>query len=351
MIDYIIVGSGLAGISFSEMALNNNKSILVIDDDSQNSSKIAGGLYNPVILKRFSEVWNAKMQLDLMTSFYSRIHDKLKKQFDFKIPILRKFYSIEEQNNWFVAADKPALAAFLSTNLCFNTYSGIVSPFGFGEVLQTGYVDTAALLTLYKSFLSSKQLLLNESFNYSELFFEGDFLSYKGVNSKHIIFAEGFGMHKNPFFNYLPLDGTKGELFIIKAPLLKLDRIVNTSVFILPLGNDLFKVGATYNWKDKTNLPTEGGKNELVERICEIINCDFEIVQHFAGVRPTVRDRRPLVGTHSDHNNVHLLNGLGTRGVMLGPSMAKALFDSIENGMPLDVEIDIKRYDKKRILK
>jgi hypothetical protein len=42
----------------------------------------------------------------------------------------------------------------------------------------------------------------------------------------------------------LPLDGTKGELFII-AKAQSLDVIVNTSVFILPLGGDLFKVGAT----------------------------------------------------------------------------------------------------------
>ena len=48
MVDYLIIGSGLAGISFSEIALHNHKSILVIDNNSQNSSKIAGGLYNPV---------------------------------------------------------------------------------------------------------------------------------------------------------------------------------------------------------------------------------------------------------------------------------------------------------------
>ena len=80
----------------------------------------------------------------------------------------------------------------------------------------------------------------------------------------------------------------------------------------------------------------------------EIINCDFEIIEHYAGVRPTVRDRRPLVGTHVQYNRVHILNGLGTRGVMLGPAMAKALFDNIENDIPLDKEIDIKRFIKKR---
>jgi hypothetical protein len=31
-------------------------------------------------------------------------------------------------------------------------------------------------------------------------------------------------------------------------------------VFYLPLGIIVLKVGATYNWKDKTDLPTEEGK-------------------------------------------------------------------------------------------
>jgi glycine/D-amino acid oxidase-like deaminating enzyme len=166
-----------------------------------------------------------------------------------------------------------------------------------------------------------------------------------GTKARHIVFAEGFGMHANPFFKHLPLDGTKGELFIIRAPDLDLDVIINTSVFILPLGNDLFKVGATYNWEDKSNTLTEEGKQELVERIKEIISCDFEIVKHFAGVRPTVKDRRPLIGTHTKYKNIHILNGLGTRGVMLAPALALDLYASIEEGKPLEKAVDIKRYN------
>lgn len=347
MIDYLIVGSGLAGISFSEIALQNNKSILVLDNNSQNSSKIAGGLYNPVILKRFSEVWQAQEQLFLMNEFYALLGKKINVKFDFKKPILRKFFSIEEQNNWFAASDKQALAPFLSTELIFKKYQGIDSPFGYGEVLQTGYVDTALLLNKYGEYLISNKLFREESFDYDALQIVSNGIRYKDIQAKHIIFAEGFGMHANPYFKHLPLDGTKGELFIIKAPGLDLDVIVNTSVFILPIGNDLYKVGATYNWKDKTDLPTEEGRAELVDRIKEIITCDFEIVEHFAGVRPTVKDRRPLVGTHSTHTAVHILNGLGTRGVMLGPAMAKALYDCIENKIPLSKEIDINRFSAK----
>lgn len=344
MIDYLIIGSGLAGIAFSEMALQNEKSIFVMDNNSQNSSKIAGGLYNPVILKRFSEVWQAQEQLILMEAFYAALEDKLKTRVDFKMPILRKFFSVEEQNNWFAASDKKALAPFLSTELITKKYPGIESPFNYGEVLQTGYVDTAILLKGYREYMIQNGLFREGSFEYELLEILPDSIRYKDIEAKHVIFAEGFGIHANPYFNQLPLDGTKGELFIIKAPQLVLDVILNTSVFILPLGDDLFKVGATYNWKDKTDLPSEEGRSELIDRIKEIITCDFEIVRHFAGVRPTVKDRRPLVGTHAAHRSIHILNGLGTRGVMLGPSMAKALFNYIENEIPLDKEIDIKRF-------
>lgn len=347
MTDYIIVGCGLAGIAFAEMALKDNKSIVVFDNGSQSSSTIAGGLYNPVILKRFSEVWQAQEQLILMREFYQTLEKKLNTTVDFNTPILRKFFSVEEQNNWFLASDKVALAPFLSTNLINVKFNGIDSPYNYGEVLQSGYVDTALLLDKYKEYLLLNSLLLEEPFLYHRLVATDCGVKYNNLEAKHIVFAEGFGMHNNPYFNTLPLDGTKGELFIIEAKDLNLDVIVNTSVFILPLGNDLFKVGATYNWRDKTNIPTAEGKQELIDRIKEIITCDFEIKHHFAGVRPTVKDRRPLIGTHKVNKTFHILNGLGTRGVMLGPAMAKALYQCIEINKPIDPSVDINRFYKK----
>ncbi len=344
MIDYIIVGAGLGGIAFAETALRNNKQILVFENNSQTSSRIAGGLYNPVILKRFSALANAQDQLDAMKSFYSRIDALITDKFDCELPVLRKFFSVEEQNNWFIAADKVGLKNFLSTTIVRKQYNGIESPFGYGEVLQTGYVDTQKLLSKFHSFLRQNDLYSGDTFHYDAIEFKQNHIRYKNLEAKNIIFAEGFGMHQNPFFKYLPLDGTKGELFVIKAPDLDLDVIVNTNVFILPLGNDLFKVGATYEWDDKTNIPTEAGKAELIEKIREIISVDFEIVEHLAGVRPTVKDRKPLLGTHPQHKNLHILNGLGTRGVMLAPAMSQILYDHIENNIPIVRENSITRF-------
>jgi glycine oxidase len=344
MIDYIIIGKGLAGIAFAETALQNNRSIVVFDDNSQNSSKIAAGIYNPIILKRFTVVADAQEQITLLNSFYSKLETKLNQKVDFQMPVLRKFFSVEEQNNWFLAQDKPKLSSFLDPTLNFSKFQNIDSPFGFGKVLQTGFVNTSLLLESYTAFLKIHNLLVEEDFDYQAIEFYEGYLKYQNIKAKHIVFAEGFGMHSNPFFKHLPLDGTKGEVLLIKAPNLVLDAILNSSLYLVPLGNDLYKIGATYEWDDKSQLPTENGKTELLEKLKEIITCEFEVVEHLAGVRPTVRDRNPLVGTHPDYASIHILNGLGTRGVMLAPFLAQKLFDFIENGIVLPKEMDCNRY-------
>jgi len=344
MKDFIIVGGGLAGISFAETCIQNNKSFVLISDDSHNSSVVAAGLYNPIILKRFSLPQDAKLHLEYMKPFYKIVEERISTNVDFSLPIYRKFASIEEQNMWFEAMDKPSLEPFLSKHLILRKYDYLPSPFYFGEVLGTGYVDTVSLLTNYCEYLDSINCLIKDSFIYQELIVSDEHVSYKDISAKHIVFAEGFGLHANPYFNYLPLDGTKGELLIIHAPDLKLDVAINSGVFVLPLGNDLYKVGATYEWYDKTATITEAGKQELIEKLNELITCDYSVVNHMAGIRPTVKDRKSLIGTHHKYKNVHLLNGLGTRGVMLGPYMAKLLYEFIEKGTIIPREINLNRF-------
>ncbi|MCX2679989.1 FAD-dependent oxidoreductase [Galbibacter sp. EGI 63066] len=346
MIDYIVVGVGLGGIAFCEQLEQHGKSYLVFDDDSQQSSNVAGGMYNPVILKRFTPVWRATEQLEVLIPFYSALEDKLSQKFNYKLPVLRRFVSVEEQNMWFEASDKPRLKPYLSTNMVRNTNKHIDAPLGYGEVLHTGRMDTDLLQRSYKKHLIVKGKLQQERFDYESLEVAESSITYQGITARNIVFCEGFGLKKNPFFDYLPLNGTKGELLLIKAPKLQLDVVVKSSVFIIPLGDHLYKVGATYKWKDKTNTPTEASKQELLEKLETFLKCDYEVVGHLAGIRPTVADRRPLVGQHPKHKSMYVLNGLGSRGVMIAPYVAKQLFKNIENKTPLEKEIDIDRYKK-----
>jgi len=343
-VDYIIVGCGLAGIAFCEQLIQHQKSFVVFDDHSQLSSIVAAGLYNPVTLKRFTEVWRAEEQLALALPFYKNLEKKLQVKLDYKLPVYRRFASVEEQNDWFSASDKRSLENYLSLEIIKNKNPSVFAPFGYGKVLQTGRIDTASLIKNYKEYLKEQNSYISETFNCDSLDIHNHAVSYKTIIAEQIIFAEGFGMTKNPFFNTLPLNVAKGEVIVIEAPELKIDYVLKSSIFIVPEGNDLYSVGATYNWEDKTHQTTENAKIELVSKLKEIITCDFEIVDQRAGIRPTVRDRRPLIGTHPKYKSLAILNGLGTRGVMIAPYAAKALFEHIENGRFLEREMDINRF-------
>ncbi|PRX56318.1 NAD(P)/FAD-dependent oxidoreductase [Flagellimonas meridianipacifica] len=347
MLDYLVVGCGLAGISFCEILEKNGKSFHVVSDDSQQSSLVAGGLYNPVILKRFTLAWKARQQMDLAMPFYQNLEEKLKVKLDYKLRVLRLFASIEEQNGWFEAADKPDLDYFLSTDIHQNLNLHIDAPLGFGEVLYTGRVDTHTLLEAYSEYLTKKELFAHETFDFSQLRTNSEHITYKSIFAKQIVFADGYGLKNNPFFKYLPLNGTKGELLTIKAPGLKEQSVIKSSVFIIPLGDDLYRVGATYKWKDKTNAPTQASKEELLTKLKTFLKCDFQVVAHVAGIRPTVVDRRPLVGEHPIHKNLYCLNGFGSRGVLIAPYAAEQLFGFVENRGPIDPEINLGRFTEK----
>jgi len=346
-VDYIIVGLGLAGIAFAEELKRQEKSFVIFENESQTSSLVAGGMYNPVILKRFTPVWNAKEQLEIAIPFYKSLEAKLSAVFDQPLSIYRTFKSIEEQNNWFVASDKPALQEFMHPELVTVSSKAVLAPFKAGRLKHTGRIKVKELVTAYRADLKQNGRLIDETFRHDNIITWETHIDYKNFQTNQIVFCEGNGIKNNRFFKKLPLKPTKGELITIYAPDLKLNDVVKSAIFILPLGDDHYKVGATFNWSDKTNVPTKEGRKELEDKLKTVINCEYEVVDHEAGVRPTTGDRRPLIGSHKDNPRLAVLNGLGTRGVMIAPLMAQKLYQFLENGIPLDKEIDISRFKLK----
>ncbi len=343
-VDYIIVGLGLAGLAFSEKLEKENKSFLVFENNSQNSSLVAGGICNPVILKRFTPVWKAKEQLAISLPFYDQLEKKLQIQIDQKFLTRKVFKSKKDQNNWFVACDNPLLSDYLNTTIYHEKIKGIIGDFGFGEVINTGRINTSRLIECYRNYLSNNGLIRFQRFDYNQLEITKKGVVYSDVEAEKIVFCEGFGVKKNPFFRNVPLKEAKGELITIHAPDLKIDFLVKSTLFVLPLGEDLYKVGATFNWEDKTSKPTKEGRKELVEKLKRVIDVPYKIVDQEAGIRPTVKDRRPLVGVHPEYKQLAILNGLGTRGVMIAPWAANQLYEHIALEKELDSEIDIKRF-------
>lgn len=342
-LDYIVVGLGIAGISFCEQLQKNKKSFVVIDNGEDGSTAKSGGVFNPTVLKRFTAAWRASDFFPVAKNFYRRLSENMQQDIFQETPVLRIFKSVEEQNNWSVATDKRELQQFLSSEFLKNTNSAIEAPYGFGAVLGTGQIETKKLLSGYRASLNAEDLLLSEDFQYELLHQKENKVFYKDFSASKIIFAEGAKVIENPFFPNHAIVGNKGEYVVIKAPDLKIDTLLKGPVYVIPMGNDTYKVGATYSRDDYSLNPTEIAKEEILSKLKTFINCSYVVVEQTAGVRPTTRDHRPLLGAWEEDSNLIFFNGLGSRGFLMAPLLAEILYNHLEDNIPLLKEIDIKR--------
>jgi glycine oxidase len=347
MVDYLVVGLGLAGIAMCETLEANGKSFMVIDDPAAGASAVAGGIYNPVVLKRLKAAWKAGDQLPLVAPFYARLENKLKIKIQYPATVYRRFATAEEQNSWFEAADDPGLAPFLSTRLIPAYNHGLHAPYGFGEVLGSGRIEAGMLLDAYRAFLKNKGCMQEGRLAHDLLVLKHKEVTYDGLRARKIVFATGVGLRANPYFNYLPIQGNKGEYLHIYCPGLGEERVIKASVFLIPKGGDLYTAGATYDHQDQGAEPTARARTYLEEKLGDLLKLPYQVRAHVAGVRPTVSDRRPLVGRHPAFENMFVINGFGSRGVMIAPYAAAMLYRLMEYGESPDPEIDIARFNLK----
>lgn len=343
-VDTLIVGFGIAGLNYAEQLRRHNKSFAVVAPDEQSASHLAAGIVNPTVLKRFNPVWKAKDFLDYALPVYSDLQEWLQTRIIYQLPIYRILNDIQEQNNWSIAASSPSLEKYLNQQLIpKDKFPEVSAPFAFGEVIQSARVDIKTLLTRYINKIIPQQFI-SEKLDHKALIL-GEFIEYKNVKARQIVFCEGYHGVKNPYFNYLPLIGSKGEILTIKCDQLTEEVIFKGPIFLSPMGDKTFWVGATFNREDKTTEVSETGKDWLLSKLKQFLRLPFQILEHKAQIRATVIDRRPLLGRHPKHDNVYLLNGVGTRGVLLSPLLSNWLFRFIENNEKLPPEADIKRFE------
>ena len=77
---------------------------------------VAGGLYNPVVLKRINLTWEGTRLMQTAIPFYRQLEEDLEVGIDEKLPVLRLVHSAGEQNAWMEAADRPGVSRFLGTS-------------------------------------------------------------------------------------------------------------------------------------------------------------------------------------------------------------------------------------------
>lgn len=302
-------------------------------------------MFNPIVFKRLNKSWMAEILIPELKKTYENLEGFLGIKILNFIDIVRIFAHIEQQNDWLVKSQQEGFSKYLTdektTTLAKNN---IDASHGYGLLKGGGWVDLVQLLSCYRDYLRDQNLILEESYLPELVIKRSETNSYNGIETGGIIYCEGSLVKHNPYFKELPFTLTKGEVLSIKSPGLKTEKILNRGFFILPQKDQNFRVGATYNWADKDTLPTQSGKEVLEGKLKNVWKGDYHILEHKAGLRPTTKDRRPIIGEHPEYKGIYIFNGLGTKGVMIAPYFVKHFCDYLLNGNELNKEVDLNRF-------
>lgn len=345
--DYLIVGQGLAGTCLAHCLESNfNKKVFFVDrDGGERCSRKAAGTFNPIVPRTFTSTWKSHELIPFLNNFYREFGEKLGLNLLNHQPVFKMFHDANQRNVWKDKSKDEATAPFMDHEIV-EKIEGVTGPFGFGVVKQSGNIDMVGMLDAYRIHLKEKDLLLEESFDYDCLEFKKEHIEYKNMKVNKVVFCLGHENKENPFFKDLPFKLAKGEILIIKVKNWNPKGIINNKINIVPMGNELYWAGSTFDWENLNTEVSQAGKKGLIAQIKKTISVEFEVVEHVAGIRPTVRDRRPLLGEHQKLKNIYVFNGMGTRGVMLAPYFANQMALHMEYGEKLDKEADIRRFSE-----
>lgn len=342
-VDYIIVGDGYAALFFAHQLIKNNKTFALFSEGKKSASQVSAGIINPVVLKRFSSFWLAKEQIQFLKTTLEEIEQYTNVNYFIDSPIHRIFHDEQEKELWLKKSKSDNLSPFLSEN--FDHIIGVKNDLDSGKVFMSGRLDVNGFFSGLLSFLKKEGYLVQERFNYSLV--DKDNSVYDNLQFNNIVFCEGIGVKENPFFCDIPVTPNKGHHIKVQlSTYLPQDFTIKKKHFLFPIDNGLYFYGGTYERNQFHQYIDESSVEELKNGLSSIYTDKFEVKEINFGFRPTVSDRRPIIGRHYEVKNFYVFNGLGARGILNSCYFSENLFNYIEKNVPLIEEVSIDRSFK-----
>jgi len=344
--DFLIVGSGLAGTVLALELLRAGSSVTVIADSSQpSSSRVAGGLINPVTGKYLAKTWLADELFSGLETYYTALESLFSVSFYHKTGLFRPFKGEEHRKSSLAQIAKHGLENYIgvcqsgeAVLSCFRCEAeGMYSS-------AAGWLDMPVFLDAAAQYLQQKTEWIDTVFDFSEFRIQDEGVQFRDRAASRIIFCEGFYARNNPYFHWLPFNPVKGETLLGVIEDYPVNTIVNQGKWLIPLGDGRVRLGATYSWHELDFEPTPRGREELLQAAEKMLKSRFTVTGQQAGVRPATKDRRPFLGKHPRHDALYIFNGLGTKGVSLAPTFARQLVRNLLHDELIHPEANIERF-------
>ena len=345
MSKYLIVGQGLAGTMLAFSLLEKGEGVLVADDYAHASaSQVAAGMWNPVTFKRLAASWLAKEMLEEMNATFLQLENKLQANFFHQLPVARIFNSIQDANFWDEKSDHPEVGRYLSARSNNSVQENFDAPFGNSEVNECGWLNVPLFREAAKNYFIQQGIFSSEAVKESEVEFHEQGALWKNMEFDKIILCTGIGVNQWEGLKELDLIPNHGQVLDLHIEGLELDAIANFGQFLLPYGNGKFRLGATYDWNEVPDVPTDEARELLLSELNLRMNKEVVIESQKTGYRPTTRDRRPILGFAKGNETLGVFGGLGSKGVLLAPFFAKLFTSVLTEGIAIPKEVNTTRF-------
>ena len=340
-VDTIVVGQGLAGTTLAWRLENAGHSIAVVDpNEPQTSSKIAAGLITPISGKRLTIPWRYSDFFPAARAFYSKIEKKTGGAFFHSAPALRIFQSEAEQTvlkqrlqeqQSFKEQASDSFSVNATTTDDVNS-AALADNIGGFSILHAARLDVAQFLNVSRAHFAERHKVFQAEVDWSQVRCDaaGVRIPNFKLSARAIIFCQGYSGRVHPLFGHVPFDASRGDIVTVRIPQLRARRVLHKGIWLVPIGNDLYRAGSTYHRTRLDCRPEQEGRLEIEQRLKNLLRVPFEMLTHHAAVRPILKGRRPAIGFHPEMRNVGYFNGLASRGALQAPLLAEQLAAEID---------------------
>ena len=338
-IDYLIAGQGLAGTVVAWTALQRGQSVLLADPNpASNTSRAAAGLVNPILGPRLSPSWKFRELWAHALPFYRMLEADLSASFFHPTPLVRFFTDAAQREMWRKKRDRPEYDGFWQLCPDHSEETAFLCP-------GAAWLDLSTFLEA-----SAKRLpVLGKRIDPATLQIRADFIQWEDIRARFLIFCEGHAILQNPFFQFIPVRMAQGDMITLTLPNWNETRILHRVRWVLPVGDHLYRLGATYDWPGTPGgVSGEPAEERILAALRPILPPELPPPPYpiASGIRPMAQHGVPFLGCHPEHRRLALLNGLGAKGVLLTPFFAAQLLDHLDSGAPLDPEVDARHFWK-----
>ena len=336
--DTLIVGQGLAGSLLSMALLERGEEVLIADDDrSVVCSRVAAGLFHPIVPRTGGLTWMAEDIFLRIEPFWRQVEMRI------QLPLMHAMPM------YYHAADEQAAQHWRQASEALGTdwLGWQLEPLRAAFTARAGRVDIRAFCESLAARYQREGRLIRNPFAWESVHREGAYWQWGGFRFRRIVLCQGYRAAQEGPFGFLPFQLTKGELLTVRCAHQPVPAAIHKKkAFVIPLGNALYRIGSSYSRFFSDDVPEEKRKAQLLAQALEVHPWleGAELVSHEAGIRPTTGGRRPFLGEHPELKGVFVCNGWGSKGAALAGILIPAMLDVLagrQNPLP---ETDIAQY-------